>query len=239
MSDPISLVTLVGFGDRGWGGQLAHGAGMSLAISVVSYVIGLSLGLLGAIANRSSNRVASLAGHAYTTVIRAVPEILLILLIYYTATSAVRDLAFRIGLSANLEINGFLAAALSLGVVQGGYSTEVLRGAIQAVPRGQTEAALSLSLSRAQMFLLIIMPQMLRHALPGLGNLWLVVLKESSLISIIGFTELLMVGKMAAGSTHDYFLFYSAVGLIFLFLSGVSTMAFFALEHRSAIWSKR
>ena len=239
MSEPASLIDLVGFGSQGWGYQLIYGAGMTLAISSISYAIGLSLGLLGAIAKLSRSFWANLAGNVYTTVIRAVPEILLILLIYYSATSAVRELGRRFGLSAEFQMNGLLAASLSLGVVQGGYSTEVLRGAIQAVPRGQVEAALSLDLSRMQTFILVVAPQMLRHALPGLGNLWLVVLKESSLISIIGFTELLLVGKMAAGSTHDYFFFYSVVGLIFLFMSGVSVTVFLALEQRLAIGSRR
>jgi polar amino acid transport system permease protein len=234
-----SWITLLSFGDQGWGDELIYGAGLSLAISVVSYLIGLFLGLLGAIAKLSRNSFAAAVASGYTTVIRAVPEILLILLIYYTATSSIRDAANWIGFAADFQVNGFLAAALSLGVVQGGYSTEVFRGAIVAVERGQTEAAKSLGLTQSQTFVLVILPQMLRHALPGLGNLWLVVLKESSLISIIGFTELLLVGKMAAGATHDYFFFFSVVAMIFLVLSGISAALFHLAERRSSLAWRR
>src|SRR5690606_33713783 len=112
------------------------------------------------------------------------------------------------GLPGDFKLSGFEAAALALGVVQGGYTTEVLRGAIIAVPRGQSEAAFAVGLKRWQTFFLVIVPQMFPLALPGLGNLWLVVLKESSLVSLIGLTELVLAGKMAAGATRHYLLFY-------------------------------
>ncbi len=236
----MTWLTLLSFGDQGWSDELLQGAWLSIEISLTAYLIGLLLGLLGAIAKQSKIVVArSLAG-TYTTVIRSVPDILVIFLIYYTATDALSYLISMAGLSMQFQLNGFVAAALSLGVVQGGYSTEVLRGAINAVALGQSEAAYAVGLTRRQTFCLVIIPQMLPLALPGLGNLWLIVLKESSLVSLIGFTELVLAGKMAAGATRHYLLFYAAVGVVFLVMSGVSTLVFHYFEVKAShAWRRK
>ena len=230
MNPIMSWATLLGFGDQGWGDELLRGACLSLAISISAYLVGLGLGLVGAVAKISKNRVAVSTAVAYTTVIRSVPDILIIFLVYYSATDALRWAVSLAGLTSEFQLNAFVAATLSLGVVQGGYSTEVLRGAIIAIPRGQIEAAYALGLTRRQTFFLVTVPQMVPLALPGLGNLWLVVLKESSLVSLIGFTELVLAGKMAAGATRDYFMFYCAIAFVFLVMSGVSAMLFHTLE---------
>lgn len=236
----MNWLPLLGFGDQGWSDELLKGAWLSIEISISAYLIGLVLGLLGAVAKQSKSAVArSLAG-GYTTVIRSVPDILVIFLIYYSATDALSYLIGMSGLSVQFQLNGFVAASLALGVVQGGYSTEVLRGAINAVALGQTEAAFAVGLTRRQTFCLIIVPQMLPLALPGLGNLWLIVLKESSLVSLIGFTELVLAGKMAAGATRHYLLFYSAVGAVFLVLSGVSALVFHYFEVKAShAWRRK
>lgn len=236
----MTWLTLLGFGDQGWSDELLRGAWLSIEISISAYLIGLVLGLLGAVAKQSKSAVArSLAG-GYTTVIRSVPDILVIFLIYYSATDALSYLIGMTGLSMQFQLNGFVAAALALGVVQGGYSTEVLRGAINAVALGQTEAAFAVGLTRRQTFCLVIIPQMLPLALPGLGNLWLIVLKESSLVSLIGFTELVLAGKMAAGATRHYLLFYAAVGGIFLVMSGVSALVFHSFEVKAShAWRRK
>lgn len=240
MDAHMTWLTLLGFGDQGWSDELLRGAWLSIEISISAYLIGLVLGLLGAVAKQSKSAVArSLAG-GYTTVIRSVPDILVIFLIYYSATDALSYLIGMTGLSMQFQLNGFVAAALALGVVQGGYSTEVLRGAINAVALGQTEAAFAVGLTRRQTFCLVIIPQMLPLALPGLGNLWLIVLKESSLVSLIGFTELVLAGKMAAGATRHYLLFYAAVGGIFLVMSGVSALVFHSFEVKAShAWRRK
>lgn len=236
----MSWLTLLSFGDQGWSDELLQGACLSIEISLSAYLIGLVLGLVGAMAKQSNSVVARSAASTYTTVIRSVPDILVIFLIYYSATDALSYLLSMTGLSVQFQLNGFVAAAISLGVVQGGYSTEVLRGAIAAVARGQTEAAFALGLTRKQTFLLVIIPQMLPLALPGLGNLWLIVLKESSLVSLIGFTELVLVGKMAAGATRHYLMFYAAVGLVFLVMSGVSALVFHCFEVKAShAWRRK
>lgn len=233
MSSTASWLTLLSFGDQGWGDELIEGACLSLSISASAYLFGLVLGLLGAVAKISRSTSAVAVASSYTTIIRSVPDILVIFLVYYTATDALRSLIGMTGLSAEFEVNGFVAATFALGVVQGGYSTEVLRGAIVAVSRGQTEAAYSVGLTRRQAFFLVILPQAIPLALPGLGNLWLVVLKESSLVSLIGFTELVLAGKMAAGATRHYLLFYSAIAIVFLVMSGISTLLLHVLEAKS------
>jgi polar amino acid transport system permease protein len=234
MNPIMSWATLLGFGDQGWGDELLRGACLSLGISISAYLVGLALGLAGAVAKISKNRVAVSAAVTYTTIIRSVPDILIIFLVYYSATDALRWTVSLVGLTSDFQLNGFVAATLSLGIVQGGYSTEVLRGAIVAIPRGQIEAACSLGLTRRQTFFLVTVPQMVPLALPGLGNLWLVVLKESSLVSLIGFTELVLAGKMAAGATRDYFMFYCAIAFMFLAMSGISAMLFHGLEVATA-----
>lgn len=240
MSSTASWLELLSFGDQGWGDELIRGASLSLSISASAYLVGLVLGLLGAVAKVSTSNTAVAVASGYTAIIRSVPDILVIFLVYYTATDALRSLISMAGFSAEFEVNGFLAATFALGVVQGGYSTEVLRGAIVAVPHGQTEAAYSLGLTRRRTFLLVTLPQAVPLALPGLGNLWLVVLKESSLVSLIGFTELVLAGKMAAGATRHYFLFYCAIGGVFLVMSGVSTVVLHLLETRfSQAWRPR
>lgn len=233
MDSTVSWLTLLSFGDEGWSDELIRGAGLSLAISISAYVIGLALGLIGAVAKISNSRLARGIATGYTTVIRSIPDILIIFLVYYTATDALRQLFGMTGLLADFQLNGFVAAALSLGVVQGGYSTEVLRGAIISVARGQSEAAYAVGLTRWQTFFLVVLPQTIPLALPGLGNLWLIVLKESSLVSLIGFTELVLAGKMAAGATRHYFLFYLSVAFVFLVMSAVSTALLHLFEVKS------
>lgn len=219
------------YGDEGWGDEFLFGGVLTLSISACSYCLGISLGLVGAAAKSSSNRTARTLAWFYTTIVRAVPELLLILLIYYSSTSALRSLVVGLGLAKDFEVNGFIAACLSLGFVQGAYSTEVFRGAIGAVTRGQREAAEALGLSRLQTWWLVIFPQMFQKALPGLGNLWLIVLKESSLISVVGFSELLFTAKMAGGASNNYLFFFLAVAAAFLALSAGSS-ALFGMAER-------
>jgi His/Glu/Gln/Arg/opine family amino acid ABC transporter permease subunit len=227
----FAWISGLAYGDTGWGDEFLRGGVLTLAISACSYLLGLALGLIGAGAKLSKWRTARALAWLYTTTVRAVPELLLILLIYYSSTSALRQVVIGLGFARDFEVNGFVAACLSLGFVQGAYSTEVFRGAIGTVPTGQREAAAALGLTAWQSWWLIIFPQMFHKALPGLGNLWLVVLKESSLISVVGFSELLFTAKMAGGATHSYLLFFSVAALAFLGLSLISSMVFDALER--------
>lgn len=218
----VPLLTLIGFGDDGWGPRFLAGAILTIEISFCGYAVGIVLGLLGVWAKLSRGVFARGIGLAYTTLVRAVPELLLIILIYYTFSAALENLVNSTGLVDDFEMDPFVAAVVTLGFVQGAYLTEVFRGAILAVPRGVSEAGRALALRPIQRFRLLVLPLALRHALPGMSNLWLAILKDSSLISVVGFEELLFTGKQAAGGTKLYFFFYLFTAALFLVLTAVS-----------------
>jgi len=232
MAAETSYLELLSFGDQGWGDELLRGAWLTVQISVCAYLVGMVLGLIGAGAKLSGRRWALWTADLYTTVVRAVPELLLIILIYYTGTSALQNLLGAIGLGEGIQVSAFGAAVAALGFIMGAYMTEVFRGAILAVPSGQMEAARAYGMSPGLRFRHILFPQMLRYALPGLGNLWLIVIKDSSLISVVGFYELLFSGKQAAASTRMYFFFYIVTALAFLVLTVVSMIGTHRLERR-------
>jgi len=221
----LTYLQLVGFGAGGWAPRFRGGIVLTVEISVCGYAVGIALGLLGVWAKLSHSWAPRLLGSLYTTLVRAVPELLLIILLYYTGTAALVQLLNQLGLGETISINAFAAAVATLGFVQGAYLTEVFRGAILAVPRGVSEAGRALALRPAQRFRLLILPLALRHALPGMGNLWLAILKDSSLISVVGFSELLFTGKQAAAATKEYFFFFMVTAALFLVLTAVSNVA--------------
>lgn len=223
---------LIGFGEGGWGWQFLAGTAMTVEISVCGYAVGIGLGLLGAWAKLSPARPARWLGDLYTTLVRAVPELLLIILLYYTGTTKLRELLVALGASPDIQVNAFAAAVATLGFVQGAYMTEIFRGAILAVPRGVMEAGRALALKPAHRFRLILFPLMMRYALPGMSNQWLAILKDSSLISVVGFSELLFTGKTAAGSTKEYFFFYLYTAILFLALTLVSNAGIGQIKRR-------
>ncbi len=218
------------FGRKGFGDELLRGAALTLTIAISSFLIGLLLGQLGAMAKLFGGPVPRFIANIYTTVIRAVPELVLILLLFFAGTRGISALGVALGYGP-IDINGTLAAILVLGFVQGAYSTEVIRGAIQAIPMGQVEAARAFGMSGTLMFRRIILPAMLPNAIPGLANLWLIVVKDTALITVTGASaELAQVTKIAAGFTKRYFLFYFVSGCIYLAMTLVSNYLLGRLE---------
>ena len=229
-----SLWLDMAWGAAGWGDEFAYGLALTVQISLAGYAIGLALGLLGAFAKLSGKPWIRFVGDSYTTTIRALPELLLILLIYYAGTSALEKLHVYAELaSEDLQISPFVAAITSLGLIYGAYLTDVLRGGIQAIPRGQIEAARAIGMHAPLRFRRIVFPQMIRYAIPGMGNQWLNITKDSSLVSVIGAYELLSAGRSAATSTKEYIFYYSVTGLVFLFLTIVSMVVFVSIERRA------
>src|SRR3954469_22025980 len=161
MAEP-SLLEIVGFGAQGWGRQFAAGTAVTLAISVGAYAVGILFGLMGCAARLSGSPFLRRAASGYTTIVRAVPELLLIILLFYSGSAALEWLLAAAGLAGRTAISGFAAAMLTLGFVQGAYMTEVFRGAVSAVPPGCVEAARALGLHRLSLFRLIVLPLMLR-----------------------------------------------------------------------------
>ncbi len=207
------------------------GAVRTLIISILAYTAGLAIGCVGAISKLYGNRFLRNFFEVYTTVVRAIPSLVLILLLYYAGTDGINKVLQSIGIGP-IEINGLVAAVWVLGVIQGAYSTEVIRAAILSVPVGQFEAAKAYGMSGFQTFHRITLPAMLPNAIPGLANLWLFVTKDSVLISVVGFTELTLATRQAAGNTKMYFAFYSTTLLLYWALSEISGYFFILAEKR-------
>jgi His/Glu/Gln/Arg/opine family amino acid ABC transporter permease subunit len=220
---------------HGFGWQLAVGAWMTVRVAAASLVPGLLLGLAGAGAALSRFRLLRAAADTYSTVIRGVPELLVLLLLYFGGTVLLSRLWSYLEPDAHVEVDAFTAGVVALSFVFGAYATEVFRGAILAVPRGQIEAARALGMRPALILRRILLPQVWRFALPGLGNLWLVLLKDTSLISVVGLDELMRKAYVAAGSTRQPFTFYAAAACIYLLLTIVSMVAIARLEA----WASR
>jgi polar amino acid transport system permease protein len=223
---------VLSFGDKGFGDELFWGAARTLQIAVFAYVIGLAIGIVGAMGKLYGSPWTKKIISAYTTLVRAVPELVLILLLYYVGTEALNSVLGVYGFGP-FEINGLAAAIGVLAFVQGAYSTEVMRAAITAVPIGQIEAGKAYGLTGRKMLHRIILPAMLPNAIPGLSNLWLNCTKDTALISVVGFTELALATRQAAGSTKMYFTFYFAALLLYWLISEISGLLFAWAERRA------
>ncbi len=223
---------------EGWLQALAQGMLKTLGISLGAFILGLAIGLLVAMVKLRGPRWLVLCANCYTTLYRAVPELLLILLLYYAGTDLINLLMAQLG-RPGVEVNGFMAAIVVLGIVQGAYSGEIIRGAIQAIPHGQIEAARAYGINRLLLLRRIVLPSMMPFAIAGLSNLWLVLVKESALISVVGYTELLSAGRQAAASTKHYLLFYLAVAAFYYLITLVSSSVFRQLEVRFERWMPR
>jgi polar amino acid transport system permease protein len=212
-----------------WKGNLLTGALSTLEISFLAYVFGLLLGLVGAMGKIAGGKYLKWILEVYTTLVRSLPELLLIVMLYYLGTDTLNRVMASLGFEA-MRINGFAAAVVVLGFVMGAYATEVLRGAIQSIPVGQIEAAKAYGMSPFLRFRRIILPAMLPYAIPGMSNLWLNITKDSALVAVVGYSELTLQTKQAAGSTKAYFTFFVAAALIYLIISLASLRLFGTLE---------
>lgn len=228
------ITELLALEPPGWGGRLLTGLIASIEIAVGAFGLGFLIGIAGAYGKLYGGPVVRDLLEVYTTVVRAVPELVLILLLYFAGTDLVNRLLELFGY-APVDINGLIAGIGVLGVVQGAYSTEVLRGAILAIPQGQIEAARAYGMSPGLMMRRITLPAMLPFAIPGLANLWLIATKDTALLAVVGFDELTQTTRTAAGATKSYFTFFIAAGIIYLTLTLVST-AFLARLER---WARR
>lgn len=232
MADAGSLInwSLLALEPPGWGGVLLAGLWQSVQIAVGGYALGLLLGTGGAMGKLYGGPVAKDLLEVYTTVVRAVPELVLILILYYAGTDVLNKMSAALGFGP-ADISGLAAGIFVIGVVQGAYSTEVLRGAIKAVPAGQMEAARAYGMSPLQVMRRITLPAMLPHAIPGLSNLWLIATKDTALLAVVGFSELTLVTRQAAGSTKAYLLFFCAAGMLYLLLTLLSNVLIGIIER--------
>ncbi|WP_293264841.1 ABC transporter permease subunit [Neptunomonas sp.] len=204
------------FGKNGWGDELASGLGITLSLALITLPIGLFLGFSVAAASVAKKTYPRLIAFTFTTMIRGLPELLTLFIIYHGVGLLLNKIIKWLNPDAGFfELSPFVAGIIALGLVFGGYSGEVLRGAWQALDKGQREAALATGMSQLQIFRLIELPQMLRLALPGLGNLWINLLKDTALVSVIALNDLMRMANIAVGSTKKPFLFFLTVCLTY------------------------
>jgi len=221
---------LLAFGKTGWGDELFIATLMTIAVSITAMFIGFLFALIFTPLKLSKNIFFNFIGNSYTTIIRGVPELLVIYLLFFGGTGAVMYVASIFGYNDYIEINAFITGAFAIGIISGAYSTEVFRGAVQSIDKGQFEAAKVLGLSKSVQFFKIILPQVLRLAIPNLSNVWQITLKDTSLISVTGLVEIMRQSYIAAGSTRDPLLFYSVAALIYLMLTFLSMKLINRLE---------
>lgn len=222
----------------GYGPQLLAGTWETIKLAILSLIVAVILGLIAASAKLSKNRLARFFAALYTTLIRGIPDLVLLLLIFFSMQIYLNALTDTLRLPY-IDIEPFSAGVLTLGFIYGAYFTETFRGAFMAIPAGQAEAAMAYGFTRWQVFSRIQFPQMMRHAIPGLGNNWQVLLKATALVSLIGLNDLVKVAQNAGNVTFKVFLFISVTGLIYLALTTVSNAVLYLLEKRYSVGVKR
>ena len=205
---------------------------MTLEVSLASLLIAMLLGICGALAKLSGARSLRLIAQVYTTIIRGIPDLVLMLLIFFGGQVLINQLGPMVGYDGYIDINPFIAGVSTIGFIFGAYMTETFRGAILAVSRGQLEAGTAYGMSAFMVFRRITLPQMVRHALPGFGNNWLVLVKTTALVSIIGLDDMVRKASLAAGATRMPFTFYLVVAINYLMITTISIYILKYLERR-------
>jgi len=229
------MLELLSFGPAGWGDEIARGTLVTVALALATLPLGLVAGFAVALGKQSEEASLRAAANVYTTIFRGLPELLTLFLVYYGAQIAVQRVAALVGIESGVEINSFAAGMVALGAVFSSYASEVFLSAFRAIPRGQYEGGHALGLSRWQTMRLVVLPQLVRIALPGLSNLWLILLKDTALVSVIGLSDIIRQTGIAARVTRQAFLFFGVACLVYLALAILSSFAFAAIER----WARR
>ncbi len=242
---------------KGYEASIFKGAIVTIEVALLSLLLAVILGMLGALAKMAPYRWARAIATLYTTVIRGIPDLVLMMLIFFGGQILLNNSLYSINESLNewfassdpnhewvsylpdyIDVSPFIAGVLTIGFIFGAYMAETFRGAIMAVDRGELEAAKAYGMSATLSFRRILLPQMIRHALPGFGNNWLVLLKTTALVSIIGLEDMVRVSSLAAGSTKMPFTFYMVVAIIFLLFTSISTGFLKVVERKFSIHAR-
>jgi histidine transport system permease protein len=223
---------------EGYGPLLLAGTWQTVKLAVLSLAFAFVLGLVGAAAKLSKNRVSRGLATGYTTLIRGVPDLVLMLLLFYSIQIWLNNLTDLIGWD-QIDIDPFVAGVVVLGFIYGAYFTETFRGAFLSVPRGQLEAGSAFGMSGWKVFARIMFPQMMRFALPGIGNNWQVMVKATALVSIIGLADVVKAAQDAGKGTLRFFFFTLIAGAIYLAITTVSNLVLLWLEKRYSIGVRR
>ena len=236
---------------------LLQGAWLTLQVALLSLLLAITLGLFGALAKISNSRFLRFIATSYTTIIRGIPDLILMLLIFFGGQMLINNVSYSINESINeyftsydashewysylpdyIDISPYFAGIVTIGFIFGAYMAETFRGAILSVDKGQIEAATAYGMSKYKVFFRVTFPQMMRHALPGIGNNWLVLMKTTALVSIIGLQDMVKIAGDAAGSTQKPFTFYLVVAFIFLFFTAISSALLKRLENKYSIQTR-
>lgn len=226
------------FSLHGYGPAIFDGTILTLEVSLVSLIVAMLLGISGALAKLSGKKSLRLIAQLYTTIIRGIPDLVLMLLIFFGGQVLINRVGPILGYDEYIDINPFIAGVSTIGFIFGAYMTETFRGAILAVNKGQLEAGTAYGMSKVMVFRRVTLPQMVRHALPGFGNNWLVLIKATALVSIIGLDDMVRKAGMAAGATRKPFTFYLVVAINFLLITTISVYILRQLERRYSVGVK-
>ena len=221
------------FGDMGWGDEFLFAMLMTILVSVLSMGLGLFIAIFTAWAKLSYSKFLSFIANLYTTVIRGIPELLVIYLIFFGGSSLVMKLAKIFGYNGYIELNALVISIIAIGIISATYTSEVLRAAYLSIPKGQIEAAKSIGLSKFSIFFKILAPQIIRHAIPGIGNVWQITLKDTSLISVTGLVEIMRQTRIASNVEHSPLTFLITAACLYLFLTSFSSKIFNKIEKNS------
>ena len=223
---------LLSLGDTGWGDELLRATFMTILVALAAFSFGFLISIVIVPLKLSNKKFLNYLGNTYTTIFRGVPELLVIYLLFFGGSSAVMFVAKVFGYKEFIEINAFLTGSVSIGLISGAYTTEVLRGAILSINVGQFEGAKSLGLRKTTYYTFVIAPQVLRLSIPNLSNVWQLTLKDTALISVTGLVEIMRQSYIASGVTRNPLLFYCAAAFLYLILTTISLKYFNKLENK-------
>ncbi|WNW13985.1 ABC transporter permease [Pseudomonas sp. DTU_2021_1001937_2_SI_NGA_ILE_001] len=220
---------------NGYGAVILEGTWLTLQLALSSMALAIVLGLLGVAIRLSPLRWLAWLGDLYSTVVRGIPDLVLILLIFYGGQDLINRIAPLLGFDDYIDLDPMASGIFTLGFIFGAYLSETFRGAFMGIPKGQAEAGMAYGMSRFQVFWRIQVPQMIRLAIPGFTNNWLVLTKATALISVVGLQDMMFKAKQAADATREPFTFYLAVAALYLLITSVSMLALRWLEKRYTV----
>ncbi len=230
-----NILTLLSFGPEGWGDEIAAGTLVTASLAIATLPLGLLMGFFLALAKQTGERSLVISANIYITIFRGLPELLTLFIVFFGFPIGLNLIVHDILGFEIIDVNSFVAGMVALGVVFSAYASEVFVSAFKGINQGQYEGGYAVGLTKSQTMRLVVLPQLIRLSLPGLSNLWLILLKETALVSAIGLTDILRSSSVAARVSKELFLFFFIAFLIYLVLSIISSLGITAIER----WSKR
>jgi polar amino acid transport system permease protein len=230
----LSVWTLLSWGPDGWLDDIVSGAAVTVLLALATLPIGLTIGFFVALGKQSEEPSLRIAANIYTTIFRGLPELVTLFLFFFGGPLILQYLIRLVRPEATIDVNAFVAGMIVLAIIFSAYASEVFLSAFRAIPKGQYEGGYAVGLSYGQTMRKVILPQLVRIAFPGLENCWLSLLKDTSLVSVVGLAETLRQAGVAARVTKHTFLFFSVAAVVFLILAVISSFATGAIQRSLA-----